>query len=135
MSLHKVTTAGMTGLLAVAALAADPTKDTKVTAESVAAELRRELQCLSFVPLQGQIICTLNYQGLVVEIAAPDTAIRAIWIHALGRNQSITNIGRRCMAVTLGDPELQLDGQRASVLLRDDAKVFSNTPAARKTCG
>lgn len=135
MSLHKVTTAIMTSLLAAAALAADLPNDTKVTEESVAAEVRRGMQCLSIVALQGQINCTLNYRGLVVEIAAPDTPKRAIWIHAMGRNQSITNLGSRCIVVTLGDPEVQVDGQRAYVLLRDDAKVFSNIPAARKTCG
>ena len=135
MSLYKVATAVMTGLLAIAALAAEPTNETKVTPESVAAELRRGMQCLSMVLLQGQIVCTLNFRGLVAEIAAPDTPKRSIWIHAMGSNQSVTNIGRRCILVTLGDPELQVDGQRASVLLRDDAKVLSNNPAERKSCG
>jgi hypothetical protein len=135
MSLHKLTTAIMTGLLAGAALAADPPTGTKPTEESVADEVRRAMQCLSIVPLQGQINCTLNYRGLVVEIAAPDTPKRSLWIHAMGPNQSITNLGRRCMVVTLSDPDLQVDGQRAYVLLRDDAKVLSSTPTARKSCG
>lgn len=135
MILYKVTTAVMTGLMAAAALAADPPNGTKATEESAVAELRRGMQCLAIVPLQGQINCNLNYKGLVVEIAAPDTPRRSIWIHGMGRNQSITNIGRRCILVTLSDPELQVDGQRAYVLLRDDAKVLSNMPAARKSCG
>jgi hypothetical protein len=135
MSLHKLTTAIMTGLLAGAALAADPPSRTKPTEESVADEVRRAMQCRSFVPLQGQINCTLSYRGLAVEIAAADTPMRSLWIHAMGPNQSITNLGRRCMVVTLSDPDLQVDGQRAYVLIRDDAKVLSSTPAARKSCG
>ena len=134
MNLHKVITAVMTGLLAISALATDPPNETKVTTESVAAEVRRGMQCLSIVYRQGEINCTLNFRGLVVEIAAPDTPKRSIWVHGIGRNQSITNIGRRCIVLTLGDPDLQVDGQRAYVLLRDDAKVFSDIPAARKTC-
>ncbi len=134
MNLHKVTTAVTTGLLAAAALAADPLNETKVTAESVAAEVRRGMQCLSIVPRQGEINCALKYRGLFVEIAAPDTPKRSIWIHAMGRNQSITNMGRRCIVLTLSDTDLQVDGQRAYVLLRDDAQVFSDISAARKTC-
>jgi hypothetical protein len=60
MSLHKLTTAIMTGLLAGAALAADPPNRAKPTEESVADEVRRSMQCRSFVPLQGQINCTLS---------------------------------------------------------------------------
>jgi hypothetical protein len=135
MGLHKVKTAVMTGLLAGTALAAEPPKDTKRTQESLAADLQREMQCLSVVASQGQVSCALSHRGLVVEFAAPDTPKRSIWIHALGSAQSITNLGRRCMVVTLADPELQVEGQRAYVLLRDDAKVLSNSPASRKTCG
>ena len=135
MSLHKLTTVIMTGLLAGAALAADPPNGTKPPEESAAAQMQRAMQRLRIVPLDGQINCTLNYRGLAVEIAAPDTPKRSIWIHAMGPGQSITNLGRRCMVVTLRDPDLQVDGQGVYVLIRDDAKLFTSTPAARKACG
>jgi hypothetical protein len=135
MGLHKLTTMIMTGLLAGAALAADPPNGTKPPDESGAAQMQRAMQCLRIIPLQDQIVCSLNYRGLAVEIAAPDTPKRAIWIHAMGPNQSITNLGRRCVVVTLNDTDLQVDGQRAYVLIRDDAKFFTSTPAARKACG
>ena len=73
---------------------------------------------------------------VVVDMPTPRGPMSGkIDVTATGPGQSITNLGRRCMVVTLRDPDLQVDGQGVYVMIRDDAKLFTSTPAARKACG
>lgn len=126
------------GLSSAGLTFANPSSATKLKEESIATELRRGLKCESMPHFkEGGLYCSVTYRGLSVEFAgvnAPGGG--SVYVHSMGKNQTLTNLGRRCLLVIFSDPDLKPEGIGAHVILRDDATFASNfaNPAARKAC-
>ena len=121
----------------VAVGAADVPNATRAKEESVVAELRRQLKCESLQLREGNLYCKVVYRGLAVEFAGVDSPSGgSIYIHSMGPNQMLTNLGARCILVVFNDADLKPEGFGAHILFRDDATFWSNhsNPVARKAC-
>lgn len=79
---------------------------------------------VGFYKEDGDIYCFLNFRGLTMEFAGINSGngSGAIYITSLGKNQTVSSRGGRCMLVAFADKDLRGEID-AHILFRDDGVI------------
>jgi hypothetical protein len=106
--------------------------EARIVEARIVESLRREMECNAG---DGIFSCTTEVRGLQVEFSGTMVpATGSIRIRALGKNQTVSNVGRRCLLVTFTDEGT--NGLAVHVILRDDAVIsgMDGNEKARAAC-
>jgi hypothetical protein len=133
------------GLALTASAVAEVSDETETTRKARTLEkqvidsLNASMTCKALnVPGLGNVYCMIQFRGLEIELADINNPGEGkIYVRALGKNQKITSLGRRCILVILDDPDLLVvSGLGTHIIVRDDGvlKGYYNNDLARITC-
>lgn len=100
--------------------------------------LRKSMKCESVsVAGEGNLYCRTGFRGLEVEFSGANApGGGSIYINALGKNQTVTNLGSRCLVVIFNDEDLTVRMVGAHIIFRDDSVISGNAEneKARAAC-
>lgn len=106
--------------------------------KSVIKAMTERLTCKSHSVLQkGNLYCRTEYRGLKVEFAGVNSPRGgSLYVTSMGKNQTLSNEGRRCLLVAFSDADLTVDELGTYILIRDDGVLSGNyaNDAAREAC-
>ena len=117
------------------------TEQQKQMDERLASELQGLITCTSFsVPSEGNLYCNLKFRGLDMDFAGANApGGGTIYVNSLGKNQTLSAKGRRCIEIEFKDKDLRVKdfSLGATILFKDDATVTYNlnNKKAWKECG
>jgi hypothetical protein len=117
-------------LLTSEVLGADSTSsDVQLQKErSLAEVLKKLVTCKNIGAFEddGDLYCSLSFRGLQLEFAGVNRkGGGTIYVTALGKNQTVTSLGRRCIQIQFSDKDIRgiID---ARILFRNDGVITHN---------